>query len=73
MTKQKIKEIARKVEEEYGVGGLTGGFYEDFAIDITIEALKQQKAEIREMINEVMITRDARWTKKLLKALDNLD
>jgi len=51
--KEKIEKIAREVEEEYKIGGLSEGIYLDFATDVAIRYEKEEREKTIEEILEI--------------------
>jgi hypothetical protein len=43
ITDDDLRKIAAEVEREYGMGGLSGGIYEDFALDVAKRAIAMER------------------------------
>jgi len=50
-----IKQIARDVEQEFGMGGLSDGIYFDYAKEIAKRVIKQERQKLIEDKKELLI------------------
>lgn len=58
MTTQKIEEIAKEVETEMQMGGLSDGLYMDFAKEVAIRYASQREEEVRQAIREFVESKE---------------
>lgn len=60
-TAEAISQIAKEVEQEYQMSGLTGGLYENFARDVATRftaELQRENAELRNALEKIANIRE---------------
>ena len=53
ITDEDLRKIAAEVECEYGMGGLTGGIYENFALDVARRAIAMERGVCARLCDQV--------------------